>query len=78
MLLRLIMLFSVFGLMVGPSAGSSDTVEPGDDREMGGEGFGRLIGFLAFLGVVLLAIVLILALLSVFDVFIDDLRDPEV
>ena len=77
MLLRLMMLFSVLGLMVGPSAGG-DAVEASDEQEVGGEGFGRVVGFVAFVGVILFAIILILAVLSLFDVFVDDLRDPEV
>jgi hypothetical protein len=78
MLLRLMMLFSVLGLMVGPNAGHGDAVDPAEERQMGGEGFGRVVGFVAFVGVILFAIILILALMSLFDVFVDDLRDPEV
>jgi hypothetical protein len=78
MLLRLLMLLSVLGLMVGPNAGHGDAVEPVEEREVGGEGFGRVMAFVGFIGVILLAIILILALLSFFDVFVDELRDPEV
>lgn len=78
MVLRLMMLFSVFGLMVGPSAGHGDAVDPAEERKVGGEGFGRVMAFVGFVGVILLAIILILALMSLFDVFVDDLRDPEV
>jgi hypothetical protein len=78
MLLRLMMLFSVLGLMVGPNAGLGDAVDSAEERKVGGEGFGRVVGFVAFVGVILFAIILILALMSLFDVFVDDLRDPEV
>lgn len=74
MLFRLFLLLSVLGLMMGPSAGDP---QPAEEREMGGEGFGRLLGFLGFLGVVLLAIVIILAILSVFGVFEAPFADPE-
>ena len=75
MALRLMMLLSVIGLMVGPSTGG--TSEPAEEREMGGEGFGRLLGLLGVLGVVLLAIVIVLAILSLFGVFEAPFADPE-
>ncbi len=75
MVRHLLILVSVVGLMVGPSAG--DAPEVAEDREMGGEGMGRIMGFLGFLGVILLAIVIILAILSVFGVFDAPFADPE-
>lgn len=81
MFFRILYLIALIGI-VGRDSGSAPRVEvtepvgPGEERRMGGEGFGNVVSLVALLGVAVLAAIVILAVLSFAGQFANDIIDP--
>ena len=72
MFLRFILFLQLISLL-GPGSGSSEPAE----RKMGGEGLGRVIQALFYLGVLILIVIVIIGILSVAGDFKMDHLDPR-
>jgi uncharacterized membrane protein len=73
MLIRLLSIFAMLGMM---SSGYSGAESSDDEPTMGGEGFGSVMGVVAFVATILLAVVIVLAILSITGQFEADHADP--
>lgn len=80
MIFRMLYLIALIGL-VGRDSGTGDRevvlVEDEEhEQRMGGEGFGNVVSLVVLIGVVLLAAIIILAVLSLTGQFENELVDP--
>ena len=73
MLFRLFSLIALIGA-IGPDTTVSENPE---DQRVGGEGFGNVVMIAVLLGMVVLAAVVIIAVLSVTGQFESDVLDPR-
>lgn len=77
MLFRILYLIVLIGI-VGHDSGPAPRVEPAEEQQMGGEGFGNVVALVALLGVAILAAIVILAILALSGQFANEVVDPPV
>ncbi len=78
MIFRVLYLIALIGL-VGRDPGTDGkpvVLVEGEEKRMGGEGFGNFLSLIVLLGVVILAVIVIIAILALAGQFANEFVDP--